>query len=434
MEQNTVFISYRRALSKHLARSIYMDLKINGWDAFLDVNTIDSGDFDRIILNQIGARAHFILLISPGSLERCANSGDWVLREIQEAVRLERNIVPIIEEGADFSREIGYLPPDIRAIVSKKNSVRLIHDYFDEGVERLRIRFLKTPEYITITAPPAAERAEVQRRMAAVESDALASSSPLPAAQRRSGDGVRAILPLPFEWVEIPGGRGTMETYESNVILDIPTESYSIAKYPVTNAQYAKFIEAGGYKTQRWWTIHGWEHRQQDKWTQPRYWNDSKWNGAEQPVVGVSWYESVAFCLWLSDITSENIMLPTEAQWQYAAQGDDGRTFPWGNEWEGARCNNDVDQKGIGKTTPVRQYEGKGGSPFGVVDMAGNVWEWCLTDYANKTNDLNASAEKRVLRSGSWNSNGTYLFRCDFRNRYFPHSSNFAWGFRLSLS
>ena len=66
-------------------------------------------------------------------------------------------------------------------------------------------------------------------------------------------------------------------------------------------------------------------------WSEPRFWNDSQWNGAQHPVVGVSWYEAVAFCLWLSDVTGERIMLPTEDQWQYAAQGDDGRTYPWGN-------------------------------------------------------------------------------------------------------
>ena len=133
MEQKTVFISYRRSESKHLARSIYMDLQHNGWDVFFDLNSIDSGDFDRIILNQIGARAHFILLISPNSLLRCANEGDWVLREIQEAVRLERNIVPIVEEGTDFTREMSYLPADLRAIISKKNMLPLTNFYFEEG-------------------------------------------------------------------------------------------------------------------------------------------------------------------------------------------------------------------------------------------------------------------------------------------------------------
>lgn len=404
MEQKTVFISYRRVLSKHLARSIYMDLRANGWDVFLDVNTIDSGDFDRIILNQIGARAHFILLISPGSLERCANAGDWVLREIQEAVRLERNIVPIVEEGADFDRELSCLLPDLRAILSKKNALPLTHFYFDAAVEMLRTRFLKTPEYVAITAPPPAERAEAQRRMAAVE----AETPPRPTSL--------ALMPAPFAWVAIP------------------KKGYSVAKYPVTNAQFAKFIEAGGYKQQKWWTAAGWRWREEDRRTEPPYWAERGWNGAEQPVVGVSWYESVAFCLWLSDVTGEKIMLPTEDQWQYAAQGDDGRAYPWGNDWKASRCNNNVDEKGVGKTTPVRQYEGKGDSPFGVGDMAGNVWEWCLTDYDNNTNDVNSAATDRVLRGGSWSDLYTGNFRCNYRSGRWPHNWSPGWGFRVSLS
>jgi formylglycine-generating enzyme required for sulfatase activity len=402
MDQKTVFISYRRALSKHLARSIYMDLRSNGWDVFLDVNTIDSGDFDRIILNQIGARAHFVLLISPGSLERCANSGDWVLREIQEAVRLERNIVPIIEEGADFDQEMSYLPSDLRAVVSKKNALPLPHFYFDAAVDALRNRFLKTPEYVTITTPPPAERAEVQRRMAAVEIQTPTRPTSL------------SLLPAPFAWIEIPG------------------KGYSIAKYPITNAQFAKFIEAGGYKNQQWWTPAGWAQREKGKWTEPRFWTDSKWNGVEHPVVGISWYESVAFCLWLSDVTGEKIMLPTEDQWQYAAQGTDGREYPWGKKWDASRCNNNVDSKGIGKTSPVRQYEGKGDSPFGVVDMAGNVWEWCLTDYNNKTNDVNSGATSRVLRGGSWNDFNSVDFGCVSRLRNFPDDGYLSRGFRVS--
>lgn len=423
MEQKTVFISYRRAISKHLARSIYQDLKMNGWDVFLDVNTIDGGDFDRIILNQIGARAHFILLISPGSLERCANSGDWVLREIQEAVRLERNIVPIIEEGADFTQEMSYLPSDLRAVVSKKNALPLPHFFFEAAVDMLRTRFLKSPEYVTITAPPPAERAEAQRRMAAVEAEAPAPTRPTSL----------SLMPAPFDWIEIP------------------KKGYSIAKYPITNAQFAKFIEAGGYKQQKWWTQVGWEAKAKGwawnsskreweetgmAWTQPRYWTDSQWNGAEQPVVGVSWYEAVAFCLWLSDVTGEKIMLPTEDQWQYAAQGDDGRAYPWGNDWDCKRCNNSVKPCDSNVTTPVRQYEGKtkGDSPFGVVDMAGNVWEWCLTDYNNKTNDINSNATNRVLRGGSWLNIGADGFRCDFRHWGNPLSWCDYRGFRISRS
>jgi formylglycine-generating enzyme required for sulfatase activity len=248
--------------------------------------------------------------------------------------------------------------------------------------------------------------------------------------KRRSAD----LLPAPFAWIEIPGGRGTMKTDASSVTLAIPTQRYWIAKYPVTNAQFAGFIEAGGYRERKWWTEDGWKQRESDQWTEPRYWNDSNWNSAEQPVVGVSWYEAVAFCLWLGEVTGEKIMLPTEAQWQYAAQGDDGRAYPWGNNWESSRCNNNVNNKGIGKTTPVRHYEGKGDSPFGVVDMAGNVWEWCLTDYQSRKEDISKSATIRVLRGGSWSLSYTDDFRCDYRNWYLPHYWYNPWGFRLSLS
>jgi formylglycine-generating enzyme required for sulfatase activity len=251
-----------------------------------------------------------------------------------------------------------------------------------------------------------------------------------------------SLMPAPFDWIEIP------------------KKGYSIAKYPITNAQYAKFIEAGGYKQQKWWTQAGWEAKAKGwawnsskreweetgkAWTEPRYWTDSQWNGAEQPVVGVSWYEAVAFCLWLCDATGEKIMLPTEDQWQYAAQGDDGRVYPWGTQWDNTKCNNSVSDgmfgflknkpKGHGKhTTPVTAYEKVGRSPFGVVDMAGNVCEWCLTDYEDGTNNFNSVVNSRVLRGGSWDFPNTNGFRCDLRGWAYPHVRDSSGGFRVSRS
>jgi len=164
--EKTVFISYRRSTSKHLARAIFMELREHGYDVFLDVNTIDSGAFDTIILNQIAARAHFVVLLSPGALERCANEGDWLRREIEEAIQLKRNIVPVIEEGFDFETEMGYLPEAWREEFKRFNGPRLFHDYFEAGMETLRTRFLKQPEYsVPVKSPPTPEQAEVRQRI-----------------------------------------------------------------------------------------------------------------------------------------------------------------------------------------------------------------------------------------------------------------------------
>ncbi|MCL4253856.1 MAG: formylglycine-generating enzyme family protein [Anaerolineae bacterium] len=249
------------------------------------------------------------------------------------------------------------------------------------------------------------------------------------------------LVPKSFAWIPIPEGKVTLITekgWAKNYIPEGQSQIFTVpafemAKYPCTNAQFKLFIDAGGYTEKRWWTDDGWAQRQKENWTQPRYWDDSTWNGADYPVVGVSWYEAVAFCLWLSETTGEKITLPTEQQWQRAAQGDKGLMYPWGNEWDASRCNNNVNQKGIGKTTPVTYYEGKGDSPFGLTDMSGNVWEWCLTAYDTGKTDLRGT-DVRVLRGGSWINDSADDFRAVTRYRSSPNVWNVNGGFRIVCS
>ncbi len=245
--------------------------------------------------------------------------------------------------------------------------------------------------------------------------------------------------------MEIPAGRVELE--DGHGAFEVP--AFLIAKYPVTNAQYAKFIEAGGYREKQWWTDAGWEAREQERswnsskgeweptgkpWTEPRYWKDKEWNGAECPVVGVSWYEAGAFCRWLSEVSGEPVTLPTEQQWQWAAQGDEGYVYPWGNEWDGTHCNHSVKPNGSKRTTPVTLYP-EGVSPFGVMDMSGNVWEWCLNDYRQpRTIDVDAQAERRALRGGSWINAGTDAFRAAVRVRGDPRDWMYIFGFRCARS
>ncbi len=237
------------------------------------------------------------------------------------------------------------------------------------------------------------------------------------------------ILPPPFEWVKIPRGKVTLEKGgyipEGGQTFDV--SAFEIAKYPVTNAQYGKFIELSGYKQSNWWTSEGWQIRKRENWAEPQYWQDDKWKGDDYPVVGISWYEAIAFCNWLSILTDEPIKLPTEQRWQRAAQGNDNRVYPWGDQWEADRCN--TEESGIKQTTPVQKYEGRGDSPFGVVDMAGNVWEWCLTAYESGSESLDG-ADRRVLRGGSWFYDQD-LARAANRFSLNPSSRNSNRGFRL---
>lgn len=264
------------------------------------------------------------------------------------------------------------------------------------------------------------------------------------------------ILPNPFAWIDITVGEVTLKTekgWAANYIpegkpqtFDVP--AFAIAKYPVTNAQFAKFLAAGGYGERQWWTVAGWEAREQGwawngkawgatgtAWTEPRYWTDRRWNQPNYPVVGVSWYEAVAFCQWLTAVTGEHIALPTEQQWQRAAQGNTDRAYPWGDTFDASRCNcavgTDWPQN---RTSPVTHYEGKGDSPFGVVDMTGNVWEWCLTDYESGSQFNNISARYRALRGGSWFYTINDVLRVDYRDRNNPVYWYNNWGFRLTRS
>ncbi|MDZ4671382.1 MAG: SUMF1/EgtB/PvdO family nonheme iron enzyme, partial [Phototrophicales bacterium] len=227
------------------------------------------------------------------------------------------------------------------------------------------------------------------------------------------------LLPQPFEWVPIPAGKVTIGygdwengQYVVKRTQDFHIESYAIAKYPVTNAQYEVFVKhPDGYKNPKWWDYS--DKAKQWRAGRPEI-NPSEFYGSDCPRETISWYDSVAFCLWLSAMTGDNISLPTEQQWQRAAIGDTQNVYPWGDEIDVTYANYGHN---VGRTTPVTQYP-KGASPYGVMDMSGNVLEWCLTEYESGDIKLTGNSA-RVLRGGSWNSFLTYVRSVD-RVRYFP--------------
>jgi formylglycine-generating enzyme required for sulfatase activity len=231
----------------------------------------------------------------------------------------------------------------------------------------------KPPEPKVVTAPP----------------------PPPPPPAQSSRDGAEMVsVPAGQFWMGSDHGDAD-EKPRRRVYLD----AFRIDKYEVTNALYRRFMDASGRAA-------------------PQYWNDSKWNEPNQPVVGVDWNDASVYCAWAGK------RLPTEAEWEKAARGTDGRKYPWGEQWDSSRVNSD--ESNLGKTVAVGSYP-SGVSPYGAHDMAGNVREWVADWYADsyyqRAPDRNPkgpeSGQYRVLRGGSWDGDPWFL-RSSFRGRGVP--------------
>jgi len=287
--------------------------------------------------------------------------------------------------------------------------------------------------FIFLSAPPV----EVVE-----EAPAAPRRRPRAAAPRERAVGELAVVP---ETVLVPAGPFLMGSTEDNELArdnehpqhQVELDAFRIGRHPVTKAQYARFMEDEGYENQACWTEAGWAWREGEDVAQPRYWEDARWNQPDHPVVGVSWYEAVAYCRWLSEVVGQEFRLPTEAEWEKAARGEHGREWPWGNEFDPQKAN--TSESGLRHTTPVGQYSPDGDSPYGAADMAGNVWEWCSTlrrDYPYQPDDGREDIEAgggRVLRGGSWYYNLDFA-RCAFRLRSFPVTRDGFIGFRVVAS
>jgi len=212
--------------------------------------------------------------------------------------------------------------------------------------------------------------------------------------------------------------RGSTSTQEEYPPRQIFLTCYKIGKYPIMNKDYLEFVRETNYR------IH------------PTY-NNKKFNGDLQPVVAVNWYDACEYCKWFSDKYHVSASLPTEAQWEKASRGVDGKTYPWGNSAPTSRIIN-VNSY-IGKTTDVGNYENQ--SDYGCYDMLGNIWEWC-DDYYDENYYANCPVENphniedgryKSIRGGSWRSD---LFRatCAHRCFYNPNIRSDRHGFRIVIN
>ena len=229
---------------------------------------------------------------------------------------------------------------------------------------------------------------------------------------RRKGVGLRPDGLPDIDWVRIPGGQAFI--YQDGESLQLA--SFHIARYPITHAQFQAFIDAGGYRQDVWWQglARRFDAPESAAWDEP--------NAARERV---SWHEAMAFCRWLSGRLGYPITLPNEQQWERAARGTQGYEYPWGEGYrrDYANCER------YGRTTAVGIYP-QGGSPEAVLDLAGNVWEWCLHEHHTPENIQLAGDEARVLRGGSWYGKPRYCRAAD-RDYNPPADRDGYIGFRV---
>jgi len=249
----------------------------------------------------------------------------------------------------------------------------------------------------------AAKRREEEKRRAEEEANRKAEKE-----KKKKGrdEAEMVLIPAGEFWMGSEDGRSD-EKPRRRVYLD----AFSIDKYKVTNELYRRFMEATGQAA-------------------PGYWGNSTFNAPTQPVVGVNWQNAEAYCRWAGK------RLPTEGEWEKAARGTDGRKYPWGEQWDSSRANSSESK--LGKTAAVGSYP-TGISPYGVHDMAGNVWEWVADwygeNYYQRSPDRNPkgpeSGSYRVLRGGSWDGSSWYQ-RTSVRNGTAPTNRATAAGFRCA--
>jgi formylglycine-generating enzyme required for sulfatase activity len=372
-------------------RELYQRLCAEGIDAWLDEEKLLPGqDWQREIPKAVRASDVVIVCLSRGSITKAG----YVQREIKFAL----DVADEQPEDAIFLIPARLEECEVPDRLSRWQWVNL---YNAKGFERLMRALWVRAEALGIKLSPA----------------------PIytPGTMKKFGD---------IEFVFVPKGKFIMGSKNDNPLafdgekpqhtVEIPYD-YWIGRFPVTNEQFAAFVENAEYK-----------------YEMASDWRDR----ANHPVVNVAWYDAMEYCKWLNRAARGEagdlvVRLPTEAEWEKTARGQDGNEWPWGNEFDATKCNSN--EGGEGTTTPVGAYSPQGDSPYRAADMVGNVWEWCHSIFkpypyqANDGREEESREDIRVLRGGAWDFDWDGA-RSAYRYDYRPDDSDDDFGFRVVVA
>jgi formylglycine-generating enzyme required for sulfatase activity len=522
----TVFISYRRK-DISWALAVYQYLTSQKYDVFFDYTSLSGGDFEQVIISNIKARAHFILILTPTALDRCSEPGDWVRREIEMAVDEKRNIIPLFFDGFSFSSpSVAQKVTGKLSAINRYNGLDVPAGYFLEAMERLRSKYLNVPlnavihpistevrkvvkeEQIAADIALIQKSEDIKELIKPVEEifDEKRQKQPRVPVSRVEGSrsskpnfrlygvgaailmvavlgvfGIKALIqnsgnekpPLPTEIVStltvrsltaitaspvlsptntstpliptstqpplnigsvltspkdnmtllyVPAGEFTMgsdntqadESPAHKVYLD----AFWIDQTEVTNKMYSLCVAASVCK----------EPNNRVSAKNINYYGNTAFNN--YPVIYVDWNMASAYCAWADR------RLPSEAEWEKASRGEDGRFYPWGNDAPSSSLLNY--QNIVADTSSVMSYEA-GKSPYGAYDMSGNVWEWVNDWYGNystsePSNPLGpVSGDARVHRGGSFLDTNNFIYSSK-RDKGGPDFVSPNLGFRCAMS
>jgi hypothetical protein len=387
-----VFLSYSRKDTAFMKR-IKMDLLRAGLAVWTDEN-LDPGtpSWQQAIENALKNSGCIMCILSPDSAK-----SQWVREELHFARIHNIEQILLLARGEERdSIPFGYT--SVQWIDIRNRELYLQN--MKQVMKQLQKRFENLP-------------------LSQVDS-AISMSNPNLVNQYDKPPILSEFLPQPFDWCEVLAGHVIVDDVSYDV------ERFFIAKYPITNQQFDIFAGAeDGYANAEWWEF----SEEASRWyLQNPAPEKPSYRDQDIPRTEVNWFEAVAYCRWLTAVTNNIFVfqLPTEWQWQRAAQGDDGRLYPWGNEYAKNRCN--TLKSAIGRPTKVTDYPG-GVSPFGVFDMCGNVSEWCLSDFERYSTQLEGE-QQRVIRGGAYDSGRTFA-QVIIRNYAAPDTILEKIGFRI---
>ena len=418
MSEPHIFVSYSHQ-DQDFAQQLVNDLRTAGATVWYDVSGVGYGDFIDRIDDALRQCEWLVLVLTPAAI-----ASQYVKMEVNGALhRVQqgymRAVIPVL--GAPCA------PDSIPALWDVLHRYDATHNYPAAIAGICQAVGLSTA---AVAVPSPADLAHPAQQLSA-ESPAVPSDHFPPRLKQlgfvaRVINGVEVIVPRLCPILAGPFLMGSDSAHAESDTDEQPQHlvslaAFQISRYPITVAEYACAIRQDGMPEPG----------------RPLYSEKVSWvdqlTRLEHPVVYVTWYDARAYAQWLSEQTGQSWRLPTEAEWEKAARGSDGRTYPWGTLFDSARCN--TLESGQGETTPVGSYP-TGASTYGVQELAGNVWEWTsslFNSYPYRTDDGREDAlsiENRVVRGGAWNRDAS-LARSAYRGHIWPDRALDNVGFRL---